>query len=509
MGSKNKNNYKVRATIQVTGVSKPDSEHFLRGIHSGRDICSLTINIGQIPEFFISSHSQGSTREKAKSNALTISELYQSLLPGCKFDDDDLKLEVKKHSVILYVLGLPHIGYNAQTNELINALMSVGINATIVLNIFPLDMEETEIAHSQPMKEARNRLLIDDCAFLVTYAIFLTNDNQEALKTNLNTIIGVLGSIYDTEHSQLEVTAEFDKKAVKTLQKLLWGDFSYSSILTTRELVPYTQLPALYGIEKIIRPEMYVPPPSVFRGRIEFGNVLGNFDEKLHKAFFNPNTTSPHIAMWGETGCGKSTLAKHLIVGLYNHSNFASIIFDHHNEYRYIIPLLNGELGKDILIFNPYITPFTINPLEIPSNLTGQEKEIAKIETVENIVYTFKHQLDWTVGENQEQRFRKHSYSLYEKTSCPTFSQVIKRLEGDMRTLTQKDLDNLPLKMSKFTSGPYGELFDKPHTNLPFEAMENAITIFELGRWPVELRSFFIVVFLNQLWNRRITRSVY
>jgi DNA-binding MarR family transcriptional regulator len=149
-----------------------------------------------------------------------------------------------------------------------------------------------------------------------------------------------------------------------------------------------------------------------------------------------------------------------------------------------------------------------LNPLEIPTGITGKERDIAITETTENFISLLKH--DWTIGEVQEQRARTCIAHLYEQSPNPTIGQLIELLENDSVSKLRKfkkEEDNLPGKLQKFCFGFYGEIFNQSHTTIPFDKITNAITLFELGKLPLEMRSFFVTVFLNQWWNWRRVKN--
>ncbi len=501
------NGYITRTTIQLATTSNVNSEHILRGIHSSKTLTSLIVKVGKVAQLFLSTFGNGISREKSEFYSTSSLEVIRSLIPGCKFTDGDLELEIKKHSAIINIVGKPHIGFKGQTNELFNGLTSVGIDATILLNIKPL--ATVEIPPFQP-ESPPDKTQTLDCTFLSTYSIFITDNDPDLLSNKAKTILAMLGSVYESDHARLSVVVESDSKAVRTLGRLIWGDLSYSpTVLTTKELVAYMQLPVMYGIDESVKPEIYVPPPTSFQVEegIELGMTIGQFDEEIYPAYFDPSTIFQNTAIWGTIGYGKSTFIYNLITKLHTQKKMGILVLDFHNEYRKVVPALNSELGKDVLVLNPYLNQITLNPLEIPEGLSDRERSIAISETVEAFIHILKNQLDWVIGEVQDQRCRKHLYELFENSNCPTIGQLIKLLEKDKLTKIKQDEDNLPLKLSKFSTGPYGETFNQPHTNLPLEQMESCTTIIELGKWPIELRSFFSIVLLNRWWTRRLAQN--
>lgn len=495
--------YHAQATAIINTIpnSKLEFSHILRGISSGKIQTSLIIQIEKSTKILISTFGSSYSKSKAKSSAESQMHQLTGLLAGCKFSDNPPdEFQILTHSALLFILGQPTIGNKNQAEELITGLRAVNCKATLVMNVLPITIPLDE-AEQRKHKDHRDKYLLDDAQFQFTFGIFITDNDSTTLLTNIKTIVSLVGSIFDSEHSELRILPITGKKAVKEFGKLIWGDVSRASILTTNEITAFWSLPEhSYGIGSLEKPEIFIPPPSSFAQGIEIGNVLGDFDEILYSCYLDPNDIFQHIAVWGSTGLGKSTLIKTLITHLHNNYNIPCLIFDLHDEYSEIIGNLQGEIGTDILIFNPFTNTFSINPLQL-IECEGKQKAIIRTETKENFISMLSQ--IWTLGEVQEQRIRKHLTELYEQKDNPTFGELVKFLETDMKTKTKKDEDNLPRKMEKFTDDFIGEMFNKPNTTLPFDRIEKATTIFELGELSLELRIFFVSIFLIQWWNYR------
>jgi hypothetical protein len=494
------NRYLIRSTEKIISIPKIiNYEHFFRGIFSSRVPVSLVTQIDGVANVFISTFGIGKKHKEIQAVESNIHSI-KSLLVGTKFSEYEInQIKVENCCAIAHLIGIPHIGYKTQAKEIINGLASIDGKVTIITNIKPIKLNI-----ENKTTEYRDKNLIKDTSFIVSYSFFMSESDSNLLNANMNALISLLGSVYDSEHSEIKVKIETDKKAIKTLQRLLWGEQYYGTIMTTRELEAIFQIPDVYGIESIENPDLFIPTFS--NKGIELGTIINKVRKELNPAYLDPNSIFQNMAIWGAIGYGKSTFIKNLVVKLHNQESIHSIIFDLHNEYRGIISSLNGSFGQDILILNPFIKTFSLNPLEISREISGKEKDIIIVETAENFISLLIQM--WTLGEVQEQRCRKHIYELYKKTSNPTISQLMKLLEGDKLTKTKKDEDNLPSKMGKFIFGFYGEMFNQSNTSLDFDKIENATTIFELGELPIELRTFFVTVFLNQWWNhRRIKKS--
>jgi DNA helicase HerA-like ATPase len=164
------------------------------------------------------------------------------------------------------------------------------------------------------------------------------------------------------------------------------------------------------------------------------GRILDQCNKELNPLRYDPASIFEHIAVWGATGVGKSTAIKNLVIGLVNEINFA--IIDWHDEYREIIPLLKKE-GEDILVLNPLLKKFSLNPLELRE--TSIDRDIAVAERIEDFISLLKQV--YILGEIQESRVRDALYEIYAR-DLPTIGDLVFKLSG-------KKSDNLVSKLKK------------------------------------------------------------
>jgi len=481
-------------TLRITGIGELDGEAVLRGIWSTRTSISLLVTGDSLHEVYLSVCTMGQ-QKTATGSRLTDMPTLLSLLPGFHTEEDSIPpIQFKKYATVLHVLGLPHYGGKGQTEAFVQGMSSIGAHPIMIVNIRPC-------INASVNTKGRESHLARDASFGVSISFLLTENDPGTLESHINSLIALIGSLYDSQYSDLSVLPETGKKARKALEKIIHGKIRYGSVLTTREAATFLQIPEVHGIERIQEPRLHVPTfTEEQKLDIDLGMVVGHFGEDVHKALFDPASVFQHGVVWGMSGYGKSTLLKHLIGGFHN-KGYPSIIFDLHDEYRGMVPSLNGEMGRDILVYNPFVRMFSLNPLEIPNGIKGAQRENAISDTIEGFLSLLKHM--WSFGEVQEQRCRKHLFEMYEDTDTPLISQLITRLRGDMRTRIKRDEDSLPGKMEKFISPMYRELFNQPSSTLPFDKIERCTTIFELGQMPIEIRTFFVTVFLNQWWNHQ------
>lgn len=420
---------------------------------------------------------------------------------GLKYDtiELDTTIEPSTHSGLLEVICPEQSNPEGLFNEFASALYNSNIRAHIIVRAQPLVMEYDPFGDEQFMikspppiesqllkQEVKKELeFLSDSCFQVTFTIFTTCPTKEILEQQLTQTCSLLTSTYGPN---VRVIVHEGNKAVKSLRKVEHGKHLTSTILTSKNLSAYFDIPTIGNLEITSNAPFVVPDPIIHG--VKIGKILAPDGEEVHNACFNPESIFEHVAVWGATGTGKSTLLKQLMIKLHNETGMKLAVFDLHDEYREIATQLNGELGQDVLVINPILQKFSINPLELFSE-DEIGKDMAVVERVENFISLLKQV--FILGEIQETRVRRAIYSLY-TNATPTIGDIV-------NVLSREKSDNLSSKLSKFTRGFYGELFNVEKSTLPFDKIENSTTIFELGRLPGGLRRFFVSVFLILWWD--------
>jgi hypothetical protein len=495
--------YIASGTLKFIGVTELNYENILRGIHGGGLECSLLIETGKTCNTYLTVFGNDKSKIRLAQIIQYKEDTFKNLFRNCNIISSPMpQILRKKCSALIFILGKPGDNSKLNCSGLIDSLSS--INTHFCLNIHPIDVDsdmKDDVKKSSRIIQQLKSENIDrtleihrDCRFWVTYAVLVQSEDLVELGKHVEVIKSNLGSVYDSEGSELKLYIFWHGEAVKFAQRLFQGERLYATILPMSELLSYFQIPHAYGIENVRRVEFEVPA-SQGKG-LEIGNILGHSNEELYPAFIDPDSLFEHMAVWGATGTGKSTLIKNLIIKLHNDCGLRLLVFDFHNEYRNVISKLNGELGKEILVLNPFINPFSINPLELP-DLKDTDKEMAIVERTENFISLINQM--FILGEVQEGRLRDALYQLY-KENNPVISNLIRKLYFYKSGA-------LAGKLKKFTTGFYGQIFNQNSSSLSLNQIEKTTTIIELGRIPSELRAFFVNVFLIQWWDYRRTKK--
>ncbi|MBA3045317.1 MAG: DUF87 domain-containing protein [Euryarchaeota archaeon] len=491
-------------TIKIAKISEFNPVIFLRGLVGTGIGCNLHVYTGSQSYVHLSTVGTGFSIVKALKRAELNQKILESLLYTVKFEevDEEPVIRAGKCSTLFEIVSPQSMEYQEQFHFLCSRLFSAGVPCHMIVKVSPvaigydyyeddtLGMKSKSPISSQLQKlEIKEELdLFMDSAFEVTFGVFITANSDYQLKRWASIALSYLTSTYNINgvHSQC---IQYDgKRAIGAFNRVMAGGHLNSSVITSKNLAAYFQIPAIGPLEP--RVEIDFPTPELGQNGIKLGNVLAPDNDVMGDAIFDPCSIFEHIAIWGATGTGKSTLLKRMIIELHNNAGLRLIIFDLHDEYREIISHLNGEIGKDITIINPILQKFSVNPLELFTQ-DAVSRDIAVAERTENFISLLKQV--FILGEIQESRVRAGIYSLY-NSGTPTIEDLVKVL------LSQK-IDNLSGKLMKFTRGFYGNIFNVKSSSLPFDKLETTTTIFELGRLPTGMRCFFVSVFLILWWD--------
>ena len=140
----------AKASVQMVERANINSEHIIRGIFSGDISCSFAYDIDKTCKFYISTFGQGNARQ-AQDIALSKMHSLLSLMPGCKYVDSELQVQPSRFLAGIHLMGVPHIGFQNQMNEFINAITCAKIPTIILLNIHPIHTKRAK--GSEPKKE--------------------------------------------------------------------------------------------------------------------------------------------------------------------------------------------------------------------------------------------------------------------------------------------------------------------------------------------------------------------
>ena len=370
---------KTKKTIKIKAAGEFNSAEFIREICATSIEATLMILIDDKTHVYLEMRNSG-------EDILHAMEIF---LSDCEIEETDLPIINLENCIAILVRGVP--AKETSMEKFVSKILETGNKALLLLLASPLKGMSIFLK--------------------ITFAIILPAN--EEINETLATISMLIHSVFGITEMQVQK----GWRAKHTIRKLLQGKHIHPIVLSLEQAACYFQIPQTYGIESIRK--MKFPQPSSLPHGIEIGKLaehrIGDCLIRL-----DPTKLFEHMAVWGASGTGKTTFLKNFLIRL-SATDTKFCIIDWHNEYRDIANLCHGKLGEDILIFNPLITPFSINPLEIPET---DNRDIIMWERIENFISMLR-QL-FVIGEIQESRVRNVLQDLYSQTNTPTIGDLIK-----------------------------------------------------------------------------------
>lgn len=458
-----------RKTLKISGVHNFDSKQFLRRLQKSSINAGLSIIINGKTNVYLSIFDKFLLR---KSNIELKSGVIKNLLDGCSFDESILPYIPGDGKALIHVVGTPIAGDN-QIEELVVKLLDTEIKSCIFVNLSPVQVAEME------------------CPFHVSFSIAVSGSDQAEMKKNVATVTSMVQAIYDSNSIRLIV----DRRPSRNIKKLAGGGHVYCTVLDLEHTSAYFQVPLAYGIEPVKKMD-FPTPVSPFKG-IDIGELAEFNIPEISKVRIDPERLSEHMAVWGASGTGKTTFLKNLLAKL-EKTDVKFCVIDWHNEYRAMVRSIDNQLGEGVLILNPFLGLFSLNPLELPD--IKEPREVMVWERIENFISLVKQM--FILGEVQEAKLRESLSTLYQNSDAPTIKEAI-------MTMNVRKMKSLTLKLEKFSLGFYGEIFNCRQSSISFEELRKNNVILELGQLPAEVRMFFTCVFLILWWdNLKINSSI-
>jgi len=449
----------LRRTFRITAVENFNPMEFLNVLYNSSLSANLSIEVDGRTRIFLTLSGAASFIDRSAELKLSA---FENLLDRCSFEECGQPGMPEDEIALIHVLGVPSLS-DSQMEKLVTKLLETDVRSRI-------------LASAEPMNLGLS------LSFYSGFSVVLSRG--EDIEKDIATLLPLIKSIFGDSTSLI---VDRKRKARHSLKKIMEGKRIHTTIMGIERLSVYFHLPMTYGIEPVKKMDFPMPTSS-FEG-MDIGRLAEFSIGEIEKVRLEPPRLFEHMAIWGASGSGKTTFIKNLLVKL-SHTDVKFCVIDWHNEYRDMIKSLNGKLGDDILIFNPMITPFSLNSLEIPE---VENREIIVWERIENFISLIKQM--FRLGEIQEGRIRRALISLYSTTNTPTIGDLIGELKD-------KKMGSLVYKFEKFTSGFYGRTFNTEKSTISIDELKKKNVIFELGGLPNEVRVFFVYVLLILWWDQ-------
>ena len=237
------------------------------------------------------------------------------------------------------------------------------------------------------------------------------------------------------------------------------------------------------------------PPKEACQGDIDIGMVeylkkpTGRFALKL-------KDINRHLGIFGATGSGKTTFAKHLIRKLHKRG-IPFLIFDWEKSYRNL-----AKEFDDVQVFTvgTGIHPLHINILDLPPG-------ISKEEYAKSIIALLGE--DFLSGAGSDTMFLKYIMGAYQEHKNPTFADLtevaLKDIRKNMRGRSMLWKETVQRILSFLSIGAAGNILDtNPYTRKPYPLdrlfTQNAVLEFGNIQSPRD-RKFIMHCVINWLFH--------
>lgn len=253
----------------------------------------------------------------------------------------------------------------------------------------------------------------------------------------------------------------------------IWTLYQTSDWKRKKEIeVTINKIAAKHNLDQVDE-GIILPPPSELnsKGDVSLGKVT-YLDKQLFEFKVKLPELTKHAGIFGSTGTGKTTLARHVIKNLAE-NKIPFMIFDWESSYRGLIKEIPDikifTIGKDI-------SPFRFNFFKVPPGITYKEY-------VKNVIEVFSKAYVGGVGSDTI-LLRVFDHAFQTK-SLPTLEQVRTILAGDMtakkmrgRSMLWKESAGRMIEFMIY--GGTGDMYNTDKT-MDLESLFNERVIFELG----------------------------
>ncbi|MBO3799469.1 MAG: ATP-binding protein [Candidatus Brockarchaeota archaeon] len=364
--------------------------------------------------------------------------------------------------------------YYRRVQSFISGILKSGVSLTCVTHISPVEAFE-DSAHL-------TQLLI------VSRKIGREGIN-EAIKM-LETDIEKMRSIYNTAFPELKIVRLSGEKLIKYLNSILID----KSVLGKSKVRDLANSLALHvpGYTSLLPSNSYIEHEGG-KETIDLGSVIFS-GSKIAPLKLKINMFEKHVAIYGSTGSGKTTTAKHIVRELAR-LGYSLMILDWHNEYRHLAEELNGRiLGLGSFALD------IINPIE-SSNVS---EHVAMVTDIFDQIYNFTPSQSYMFREVLLQTLTENMLGI--KAYDPLVSFIDTLEKWSIKSFYENETKFALLRrLRPLVTGQNREIFCNRDKLISIRDILEGITVFELGDIiEVDMRKLTSLFILALLYEFRL-----
>ena len=274
---------------------------------------------------------------------------------------------------------------------------------------------------------------------------------------------------------------------------LIWRRYQFADRIERTDWAQKIRwLAQKHGIDEVDDAIVMPPPkPEECIGDLPLGSIR-YIDQKQSIALRLAELTR-HCGVFGSTGTGKTTFAKHLLRQLLA-KNIPFIIFDWETNYR---DLAAEDERIKIFTVGSEVSPFRFNFFRLPPGMETFADYVKAVIDVFSRAYVGGVGADSILLKTFDEAYRQHE--------VPTTADAMHLLAADMTGSNMKGREMLwrqsSLRMLQFLSyGGTGEIYNTAKS-VPMERLVEDYVVFELGglHSPQDKR-FFVEAFILWYW---------
>lgn len=220
--------------------------------------------------------------------------------------------------------------------------------------------------------------------------------------------------------------------------------------------------------------------PVITRGTQRENGVVvcqNTYRNRVQNIVLSEEDLNTHLAIFGKTGTGKSTLIASMALEKINNGESVVVIDPHGDLIKEIVPRIDSGRLSDVILVEPSTRPLRLNAIEIPNrkNLPQEDQELLKevviddtVSTIKNVFYKDKPEywgprLDHVFGYTARGLLEKEGTNLVDMYFILTDNKARLRfgngvnnrmvknfIENELPQRKFEDIDTTVTKVSKF-----------------------------------------------------------